>query len=740
MADSTEDTTVQKNPLYDVPRKPEIAPRTKVPTSAGTGDSTSEKPLKPLVPPKRRHYTTSGIPSIKATPSSTSATPPATAVPSISVAEKLKKFEQSIQQKKESPTVTPVPVKVPPPVIPPKLPSSQQNQSKPLPSVPQTGGQQTGGQLPNSSRYVEVGSPPVEASDYAEPDTIIPGSSTSSHADPGNTDYSELMETSADDSNKLVIKSKPFGLEEFAASFPLPQIVRVYTGHYGITEQFSMSEGEELILFFIKSAKIVMASTQRRTETYHLPLNSSLQFGPYRIKSSESETHSYHYATVEDLIKRKEGLPKVVKVFKTFSGLSEQQSVMAGELIFPQKVSGKKKNQVLKCKNKHGTKLKLGLNCAGDFSTDPSDIRMYLLEYIEHINVFPVTVLIFNEKNDYNSKLSCLRTGTILILEAPSPLRSYICSTDVFGERDYPILELPMIMPIQIQCMERPGLDMQPIYSKIQHAYENFNPSMIKKSMFPAQNEKELQVQQQFYEEVKKDDGESHFYDLERPEAIYEPIPGDTFDSEIRKEVKPPRPSLPSKPISPQKPTPLIPSSVKSPPLPPMIPTSPKSTKERSLPSVKGPPLPPMNPTSPKSTGERSFPPPLPIRETNPVPSSPLAMPGKAVPVTPPLDQTQGKVTTIQSSEETTCEGNKALLKAMTVEDVLQLLDNMNLGEYKDNFQKEQVDGELMLELTKSDLEDLGVTRNIHQIRLTKLIDGSSSVKKYADGLYGTLS
>ena len=731
MADGTDDNSSKNNPLYDVPKKPEVTPRRRPPASSES--TTTESPLKPLVPPKRRN-TTSGKYS---KPSPTSAASSTTPTSAISVTEVRQKLEQglkdSTQPHKEPPAVAPkvptTPVKVNPPVIPTKPPVL--HQSKPAPSIPQSPIPTVDSTAKSvSSRYVEVGGAKFsvdnnipEVPDYADPDSFMTRSPTSSQPKPGNTEYSEPMDNHSN-INALVIKSKPFGLEDFAIEFPLPQIVRVYAGHYGITEQFSMSEGEELILFFIKSAKVVMASTQKRTETYHLPLNTSLQFGPYYTKPTESETHSYHYETVEDLLKREEGLPKVVKVFKTYSGPSEEQSVRAGDLIFPQKVSGKKKSKVLKCKTKLGTKLKLGLNCAGDFSTDPSDVRMYLLEYIEYVNVFPVTVLIFNDKDDYNSKLSSLRTGTVLILNAPAPLRSYICSTDIFGERDYPIIELPMIMPIQIQSMERPGLDMQPIYSKIQHAYENFDLSMVKKSMFPAQNEREMKVQQQFYEEIRRDDGNSHLYDLERPEAIYEPIPGALLDNGTKKEIRPPRPSLPSKPVTPQRPAPLPPS-------------------------VKSPPLPPVNQTSPKPVEEKSFPPPLPTRPittpaTRPIttPASPVANPSKAVPATPPPDKIQVKtnITIVKPNEKATPEENQALLKAMTSEDVLLLLDNMNLGEYKDNFQREQVDGELMLELTKSDLEDLGVTKNIHQIRLMKLIDGSSSVKKYADGLYGTLS
>ena len=756
MADGADDKLLKNNPLYDVPKKPEVTPRTRVPgQSVGSvGSVDTETPLKPLVPPKRRSV--HGRNALNPRPPSTSDSSTAPSVPvklAVSVSEARQKLEQelkgSAQPQKVLPMVAPKvtsPVKVKAPAIPAKPPTP--HQPKPVPSIPE------------SSRYVKVGAPKPstdsvsEAPDYADPDAFMSRPSTSTYNEPGNATYSDPSKTttysepttytepidSRTTGNNLVIKSKPFGLEEFAAGFPLPQIVRVYAGHYGITEQFSMSEGEELILFFIKSAKIVMASTQKKTETYHLPLNSSLQFGPYCFKSTEGETHSYHYETVEDLINRTEGLPKVVKVFKSFSGPSEEQSVRAGDLIFPQKITGKKKGRVLKCMNKHGTKLKLGLNCAGDFSTDPSDVRMYLLEYIEYVNMFPVTVLIFNEKEEYNSKLSSLRTGTVLILEAPSPLRSFICSTDIFGERDYPIIELPMIMPIQIQQMERPGLDMQPIYSKIQYAYENFDLSMVKKSMFPAQTEKELKNQQQFYEEVRKDDGDSHLYDLERPEAIYEPIPGALAGG-----VRPPRPKLPSKPVTPQKPAPLSPPNLKSPPLPPMN----KPTEEKTL----SPPLPtrptarptsPVNRTPTTTPIEKKYPPRLlPSRP----PPSPVAKPEKVPTTIAPSEKIlvtpqNITVTTIKPGtiEKATPEDNKALLKAMTEEDILLLLENMNLGEYKDSFQREQVDGELMLELTKSDLEDLGITKNIHQIRLLKLIDGSSSVKKYADGLYGTLS
>jgi len=473
----------------------------------------------------------------------------------------------------------------------------------------------------------------------------------------------------------FIIKSDPCTLEEFDKHFQLPQIVRVYTGHYGLTEQLSMSEGEEIILFFVKSAKVVKATTRSKSETYYLPLNSSLQFSPYYDTDTSTTGSEHYYKTVRDLIQRREYLPVAVKVCRSFSTKSEESSVVEGDIIFPEQVSGKGKNMVLECTNKNGKKLKLGLNCAGQFSTNSYDTRMYLLEYIEHVNKFPVLFQIFSEK-EQSKKLFYIQTGTVLALEEPQPLRSYICSSDIFGENDYPLSELPMIIPIQIQCIERPGLNMEPIYHKVQHSYENFVPSMIEKKMtlYPAQSYSELKLQQQLYEEVQKDKPNSFYYELEPPDAIYEQIPG---SQEHTKQ----NPST----LTTQNPTLPEQSSY-------LIPTP---RKQQSL------------------------------QHVHPV----------AEPIT-----TQSSISSHNLVTTTTSEENIAYLKTMSVESVLQLLDDMNLIEYKDSFQHEQVDGELLAELSKQELEDLGVTKRIHQLRLIKLINGSASAKKYEGGIYGTLS
>ena len=55
---------------------------------------------------------------------------------------------------------------------------------------------------------------------------------------------------------------------------------------------------------------------------------------------------------------------------------------------------------------------------------------------------------------------------------------------------------------------------------------------------------------------------------------------------------------------------------------------------------------------------------------------------------------------------------------------VLNLLDHLNLSQYKDRFRQEVVDGEILSEIDESVLEqELGMTSKIHRLRLMMYIE-----------------
>lgn len=66
----------------------------------------------------------------------------------------------------------------------------------------------------------------------------------------------------------------------------------------------------------------------------------------------------------------------------------------------------------------------------------------------------------------------------------------------------------------------------------------------------------------------------------------------------------------------------------------------------------------------------------------------------------------------------------------------------MNLGQYKETFMQEQVDGEILTECDENILEkELDITSAIHRTRLLKVIRGRHSALSFLEGtdLYSTL-
>ena len=59
----------------------------------------------------------------------------------------------------------------------------------------------------------------------------------------------------------------------------------------------------------------------------------------------------------------------------------------------------------------------------------------------------------------------------------------------------------------------------------------------------------------------------------------------------------------------------------------------------------------------------------------------------------------------------------------------------MNLGQYEENFAREQITGEILVELNEGVLEkELGMASKIHRIKLMKVIIGRHSAMSIING------
>ena len=118
-------------------------------------------------------------------------------------------------------------------------------------------------------------------------------------------------------------------------------------------------------------------------------------------------------------------------------------------------------------------------------------------------------------------------------------------------------------------------------------------------------------------------------------------------------------------------------------------------------------------------------------------PPIPLSVPPDELPKRTSLDPTSPST----MSEEEVRASNRDYLRRLDHVKVLQLLDLMDLSKYRNSFIREHVDGEVLVDLREDELKDLGIESKIHILRLSKMINGSTSARKYLEegNPYGTI-
>ena len=165
--------------------------------------------------------------------------------------------------------------------------------------------------------------------------------------------------------------------------FPIQ--VRVCKGFCGPSEDTSISEGDRFNVHFVKHTKIVTVEYDNGSR-YHVPLNSAIPFGIlYNPDNSLSDAmKGYRFETVADLL-RMSTLPVVVFARKAFQGSSAESSISANEAFLVKKVVSKRlgtKQQLKVFSLKENKEKVLNPNCAGNFSTRPKDVCLFLPEIL----------------------------------------------------------------------------------------------------------------------------------------------------------------------------------------------------------------------------------------------------------------------------------------------------------------------------------------------------------------------
>ena len=323
----------------------------------------------------------------------------------------------------------------------------------------------------------------------------------------------------------------------------LPIQVRVCKGFCGPSEDTSISEGDHFNVHFVKHTKVVTVEYDNGSR-YQIPLNSAIPFGIlYNPDNNLSDAmKGYRFETVADLL-RMSTLPVVVFARKAFQGSSAESSVAANEALLVKKVVSKRlgtKQQLKVFSLKENKEKILNSNCAGNFSTRPKDVCLFLPEILKHLpDIFPCKAVLYNVSSLAADRAAVMsgglpnRLGSMtkfgcasLVTMMHSSIETSIVAASAL-EQDMAnarLLDIPIDLNILVRVEHIADEDeTHRLYEDATFIYEHFDPSKLLD--FKSKLANSPDTQSQFYTNIhygRERDG----VNLEAPRII-DPITGE---------------------------------------------------------------------------------------------------------------------------------------------------------------------------------------------------------------------
>ena len=532
-----------------------------------------------------------------------------------------------------------------------------------------------------------------------------------------------------------IIDEAEYTSQQLISEKALPQMVVVTSGYDGATPENCVSVGEEFVVGFAKSTKVIPAKLVGGTEEIHLPADSMLSLG--MVRKDETKI----YSTVKDLLKL-QVLPVVVAVNQGFT--LKGYHVEKGSVLY---ITGHDGKTALFCQHDSGGKdLTLTPDVVGKFSTNPEDATIYINDYTALYNTYPITVVLLQKGVDVDEPLEQYIRQTF-VLEEPIDKLSLIATTDANGTKveDPSVVEIPMDIPLFFKCIERPELDMDKAYRPAIDLCKEFDSSKVDVSYGTRV------VTENDYAEIREVVGNNEVEDYYVSFDIVCPNPrNETMKRAVVQKTR-------SK--SQIKPTKEVPSQ-KSKKQGGRLKNSGKNTLDTSEQSLS---------TSAQSidklvadeelarqlAGEKDRVYQLTTdneRLTNEVDTLKLQLhysEQNCANLEAELSRVKKNVSKMNSQLEqltqmqlntpngdattaaTTSEQNQERLREMSIVDIMRLLKSMGYEMYEKNFTAEQVDGVLLSTLEEEHLKELGIKNVLHCRRFMNIIQGKESVDKY---------
>ena len=540
--------------------------------------------------------------------------------------------------------------------------------------------------------------------------------------------------------------------KKYAKFFPIK--IQITEGHYGMSSRYSISTDDRFNLHFKKRMKQVTIQTYG--EEYVVPLSTCIQFGlvydPSNNLSVALEGHRFR--RVADLISSSP-LPKVVRVMSACS-CSNGVFLDYNELLVVRRVKtqlfrGKPMLKVFSLLNM--TKKLLPEEAIGNFTTKPLCLKMDLTTILEHIRKpFPYKAMMYLNKEEDGVNGTDEEELPPKMFSWPVTVKEVKKQESLVAtlEKSTQLIDIPVQGSIAaVKANIVPPNSPEDIHELFRNTrtflhkfdftrvdiYGDFNTE----SAYDAQNTlykmvrgsvKGLGIEVVTPDALRKlrqfgletFDADS-FTSSTSGDPLYDRLPGggDASEDEEYETLDRVRPTITTTGVDPiERQSVLI---------------------DRGFP-IPTPRLKP--PVSPRRRADTTFSGSGTFRFLR----QPLSPPEST-----PLGKSHRSVSLVHlppSPDTTTFEENRDYVKSLSIAQVctranipvslvspllLQvslLLEDMNLGQYKQAFVEQQVSGDVLVDLTESMLssKELGIESDLHRLRLMKVIRGEPSAHR----------
>ena len=335
-------------------------------------------------------------------------------------------------------------------------------------------------------------------------------------------------------SESYVRDSPVMPLASLAANYKkdLPLQVVVTKGFYGADERTSISDGDMFNIHFFKHTKVVKISDTNKY-SYTIPLNSSLEFGMvYKLPPGFKQSNpKYHFKTVGEVLQLKT-LPKVMRATVSYKGSGPESSVEQNDLLVLKEVKqkrGLKTSRVLKCIHPgSGMKKTLAEDCAGCFTVRPQDLRLFLPEIVEHIDLPQLAILFYGGGNKLDLPPHLISSEVkILTME----IEESIVATSILEEEEaqslrhyentpsIPLVDIPVDLDIEVAVIKLAEMDTDNLYSETRSLLEKYNPSLV--SYLNIKSSVTASAQSTLFKAVRQDQYQQIGIEIIRPENAF---------------------------------------------------------------------------------------------------------------------------------------------------------------------------------------------------------------------------